>query len=70
MVNAGWEPHLAVHHACANRACCNPDHLRVVTPAENAAEMFERNSYIRRIAALEAALAELDPTHPLMVAAP
>ena len=69
MVNADWEPHLAVHHACANRACCNPDHLQVVTAAENAAEMFERNSYLRRIAKLEAALVELDPTHPLVTGA-
>jgi hypothetical protein len=27
---------LEIHHACGMKACCNPDHLRVVTHAENA----------------------------------
>lgn len=46
-----------VHHVCANRLCINPDHLQVITPAENVAEMMERAYYKRRIAELEAQLA-------------
>lgn len=48
--------HLVVHHKCANRRCICPGHLQVVLPHENAAEMLERNYYLRRIADLEATL--------------
>lgn len=61
-----FAPELQVHHKCANPSCCNPDHLRVVTPAENNAEMSERNFYLRRINALEGALRVLDDQHPLL----
>lgn len=54
------------HHTCANRACCNPAHLQPVTSAENVGEMRARKSYEARIAELEAALAEYDPSHPLI----
>lgn len=57
---------MQVHHTCANTACCNPDHLQVVTPADNAAEMRDRHRLQRRIQALEAALSDLDPGHPLL----
>lgn len=46
------------HHKCANTLCVNPEHLQWVTPKANEAEMIERNWYIRRIAELEAELAE------------
>lgn len=58
--------HMQVHHACANRACCNPDHLRVVTAHENTAEMMERNYYLKRISELESALLSINPEHPLL----
>lgn len=69
MTDEAYSAHLAVHHACANRACCNPDHIKVVTPHDNTAEMFERNSYKRRIKALEMALREHAPSHPLLAVA-
>lgn len=46
------------HHVCANASCVNPDHLQRVSVQENLAEMNQRNYYIRRIAELEAMLAE------------
>ena len=55
-----------VHHTCARTACCNPDHLQLVTHRDNTAEMLERQYYLRRIAALEGALAEVSPGHPLI----
>lgn len=52
-----------VHHKCANRACCNPDHLQPISQRENMAEMLQRNYYLRRIEELEAALQEVAPGH-------
>ena len=49
-----------VHHKCANRACCNPDHLQLTTQQDNLAEMFARRAYEVRIAELEARIAELE----------
>ena len=63
----GDEP---VHHICANRSCVNPDHLQLVTVAENNAEMLARRVYEARIAELEAALASIVPNHPVLRNAP
>lgn len=52
--------HMPVHHKCANPKCINPEHLQVVHPHENNAEMLERNFYLQRIADLEAQLAALE----------
>ena len=49
-----------------SRTCVNPQHLQPVTNAANAAEMAARQGYVARIAELEAALAALDPRHPLL----
>lgn len=59
--------HLQVHHKCANRVCCNPSHLQVVTPQENAAEMMERNYYIKRIKALEEELRRFDENNSVLI---
>src|SRR5690625_4184435 len=56
----------AAHHKCANTECVNPDHLQPVTHCENVAEMLARSAYLSRIAALEQALVELVPNHPLL----
>lgn len=68
MTHEDYDEALPVHHACANRKCCNPSHLHVVTPQENTAEMRERNHYLRRIAELEQALSALSPDHDLLKA--
>lgn len=54
------------HHICAVRPCCNPEHLQPATNLENTLEMRERHAYQHRIADLEDALRELDPSHPLL----
>lgn len=54
---------LHAHHKCANTACVNPNHLEPATAADNALEMLARNSYIARIAELEAALTAVAPGH-------
>jgi hypothetical protein len=51
---------MTVHHKCANRACCNPDHLELATQRDNMAEMFARKALNARIAELEARVAELE----------
>lgn len=47
------DPHMPVHHMCANPACCNPDHLQTISTRENTAEMLERKYYRKRIEQLE-----------------
>jgi len=54
------------HHKCANSSCVNPNHLQPVTHRDNNAEMMQRRTYLDRIAELENALAEIDPSHPLL----
>lgn len=60
----------AAHHVCANSKCINPEHLVPATNAANIAEMKARASYIARIDELEAALAQIAPSHELLRAAP
>lgn len=69
-INGGSIGANPVHHVCANRACLAPLHLQVVRPHENTAEMLHRNWYLQRIADLEAALAVIDPSHPLLTTLP
>lgn len=56
----------AAHHKCATPACVNPDHLQPVTHRDNVAEMLARQTYLARIAELEAALTEASPHHPTL----
>ncbi len=48
------------HHKCANRACCNPDHIQRISARENMAEMQQRNFYLFRIAELEKRVSVLE----------
>ena len=54
------------HHKCANTKCVSPHHLQAVTHQQNLAEMLARHAYLDRISELERALAEIDPTHPIL----
>lgn len=56
----------AAHHICATPSCVAPHHLQPVTARENVAEMLARTYMESRIADLEAALAKLEPAHPLL----
>lgn len=38
---------LFVLHGCDNRACCNPGHLRIGTPADNVADRVARKRTVR-----------------------
>lgn len=55
-----------VHHKCAQRRCCNPDHITPATQRDNVAEMLARNYYEQRITDLESALAGIAPEHPVL----
>lgn len=57
---------MQAHHTCANRACCNPDHLALATNAENQGEMRARMTYEARIRELERIVRELAPDHPTL----
>ena len=56
----------AAHHMCANSMCVNPEHLQPISARENTAEMIQRNYFLARIAELEAEVARLDPSSPLL----
>ncbi len=58
--------HVPVHHKCANRGCVNPEHLELTTARDNNAEMMSRNALIKEICDLRAALASIDPDHPIL----
>ena len=47
------DEHAEIHHRCANRLCVNPDHLQMVSGAENRAEMRERKAFKHEIASLK-----------------
>ncbi|MFD0838375.1 HNH endonuclease signature motif containing protein [Williamsia serinedens] len=49
-------PNMPVHHKCANRRCINPDHLELVTHAQNVAEMLARQALLAEISRLRALL--------------
>ena len=35
---------MTLDHLCRNRLCCNPDHLELVTPAENKRRGYSQNA--------------------------
>jgi len=51
---------LVIHHKCSNRACINPKHLQAVTPTENTAEMFERQTMLKEIRELKKRIRDLE----------
>ncbi|WP_144722231.1 HNH endonuclease signature motif containing protein [Cellulosimicrobium sp. TH-20] len=48
-----------VHHACANRLCISPAHLRLSTARENIGEMLARRAYDARLAEADALYREV-----------
>ena len=41
-----------IHHKCANAGCYNPEHLQLVEPKENGAEMLHRRKFKKEISQL------------------
>lgn len=50
----------AVHHACGKRSCFNPDHLQLVTEADNNVEMLQRQAYKATISELRKQVTKLE----------
>ena len=50
----------AVHHTCAKPSCYNPDHLQLVTDAENNVEMLQRKAYKATIVDLRSQVTKLE----------
>jgi len=50
---ASWvgqiEDGMVIHHKCGNTRCVRPTHLQAISRANNTAEMWERQSYLRAI---------------------
>ena len=55
-----------VHHTCGRKACVNPTHLLPTTSLINILESRVRNAVLRRNRALEDALRQIHPAHPLL----
>jgi hypothetical protein len=53
------DPTTVIHHKCANRTCCNPDHLQAVSHIDNVAEMMGRTAYKKEIKQLKQENAKL-----------
>jgi hypothetical protein len=51
---------LFVLHQCDNPRCCNPDHLRLGTPADNSADMVSKGRQKRGSALPQAKLTDAD----------
>lgn len=47
--NRELQPFETLDHRCRNRVCCNPDHLDVVTSAENTKRMHAYQSMVGEI---------------------
>ena len=57
-----------IHHKCTVPHCQNPSHLQPITTMLNVLEARVRNMVLNRNHALESALRQFQPDHPLLVA--
>ena len=56
----------SVHHKCGNNTCVNPDHIQLVSRADNTAEMLARHDYERFIVRCLKVIKFYNPNDPIL----